>query len=298
MEFFSDSVNGLRPRTSETIPPQVWDGIVALVDNLITTGAFGLKFPCHCSDGNVTIGTNYQNLSSDIQAKIPKISWPLVQSANSTGGPTEGNNQPDTLTILDIVQYTHRAIGKPIETSYHSHCSSHHLKFDIAQGKSEFCESINETFQRNGIAFHLNENGNIERLSPPVLRELVAATHFSTGDPTLDGMLEQSKTKFISPDIQVRKEALDTLWQCFERLKTLDDPADKKKSIAARIARQCPGENFPERITSECKEMKEIGNNFHIRHAEVGKEQLCSPRQIDYLYHRLYCLINLLLQRD
>lgn len=299
MDFFSDRENGPTPRTKESIPQEVWNGIVVVFETLVTTGAFGKKFPEMCPDVgvNATIGTNVDNLRIDLQARIPRIGWPTTYSFKGSWGQQEIPDPQKLLAIMDLLEFCHRSIGKPIDLYYHSGYRHQHLNFQAEEGQHEFRESINELFSRNGIAFHLSDEGKIERLGPSVLRELLAATQFSTGDATLDRMIEQSKVKFSSPDIAVRKEALDTLWDCFERLKTIDGP-DKKKSIEARIARQCPGENFPERITSECREMREIGNNFHIRHAEVGKEQLCSPRQIDYLYHRLYCLINLLLQRD
>jgi hypothetical protein len=57
----------------------------------------------------------------------------------------------------------------------------------------------------------------------------------STGDMVLDQMLEESRTKFSNPVPAIRREALERLWDCWERLKSLEYPTDKKRSIGALL---------------------------------------------------------------
>jgi hypothetical protein len=51
-----------------------------------------------------------------------------------------------------------------------------------------------------------------------------------------------------------------------------------------------------ERVNKEMMELTEIGNNFMIRHTEVGKTPVDDPDQIDYLFHRIFSSIRLILK--
>jgi len=44
------------------------------------------------------------------------------------------------------------------------------------------------------------------------------------------------------------------------------------------------------------RRLTEIGNTFMIRHTEVGKTPVEDPDQIDYLFHRIFSSIRLLLK--
>ena len=50
-DYFSDRENGPRARTEQVISPEVWAGLVATVQALVNSGAFGLCFPERCPDG-------------------------------------------------------------------------------------------------------------------------------------------------------------------------------------------------------------------------------------------------------
>ena len=66
-----------------------------------------------------------------------------------------------------------------------------------------------------------------------MLAEVLAHSSFRTGDEELDHLLEKSHRKFIDPDINIRWESLEALWDAWERLKTLGG-SDKKSG-----ARRC-----------------------------------------------------------
>jgi len=44
-------------------------------------------------------------------------------------------------------------------------------------------------------------------------------------------MLEEASRKALDPNPQTRREAVERLWHSWERLKTIENPNDKKKSI-------------------------------------------------------------------
>jgi hypothetical protein len=57
-QLFSDREFGQKPRKEQEIPPNVWGGIVAVIEPLVETGAFGIDFPKQCSDGQGPVGTD------------------------------------------------------------------------------------------------------------------------------------------------------------------------------------------------------------------------------------------------
>jgi hypothetical protein len=286
MEYFSEKENGPIARTQQTISSNVWGGIVAIVQSMISSGAFGEDFPYTCPDGSVTCGTDESSFSLALKSEISNIpSWPLPNYSY----------EPDTLMAIDFIQFCYRVASKPIHLEYHEYCKHYHLRFDREAGRIEFREKVNRIFSRNGLAYQLEEDGDIVRLFPPVLDEHLRSTVFRTGDTTLDEMLEESRKKFLNPDIVVRREALERLWDSWERIKTLVHPADKKQSILLLIEKASADNNFRSILNCEARSLTDIGNTFHIRHTEVSQTRLEDSKHIDYLFHRLFALIQLLL---
>ena len=302
MEYFSDREKGPRPRTEETISPLVWGGIGAVVKTLVSSGAFGFRFPETCPDGAGTAGTDENLLSLALKAEIPELDWPLKTDPMHPMPTWAGNRQeqesvvPGTLIVLDFIEFCYQSIGKPIQDSYHSFFRHYHLTFDEQEGQEEFRVNINRIFGRNGVAYQLSPSGQIERLAPLGLRELLSAPSFLSGDTSLDRMLEDARRKFLNPAVVVRQEALECLWDCWERLKTLDNQ-DKKVSIAKRLVSVAPEVAFRERLDKEGKELTDIGNKFHIRHKEVTQIPITIPAHLDYLFHRMFSFIQLLLHK-
>ena len=180
---------------------------------------------------------------------------------------------------------------------YDAFSGHYHLNtFDRQNGQEEFLQKIESVFARNGLAYKLEETGQIVRLAPPVIRELLQASTFQTGDSHLDSLLELARGKFLDPDPSVRSESLEKLWDAWERLKTVVCPSDKKKSIRILLDKAAPDANFRERLEKEARELTDIGNSFTIRHHELGKIPIHLNEQVDYLFQRLFALIYLLLK--
>ena len=53
---------------------------------------------------------------------------------------------------------------------------------------------------------------------------------------------------------------------------------------------------FREQLENEAVWLTEIGNKFMIRHTEVGKVPIVESTQVDYLFHRMFAAIRLLLK--
>jgi hypothetical protein len=129
---------------------------------------------------------------------------------------------------------------------------------------------------------------------PPVLFEAMGNLPPS-GDATLDTLLRDARAKFRDPAPATRAEATEKLWDAWERLKSLEVHGNKRLSVA-RLLDQCSPElKFRGLLEQEAKELTEIGNAFHIRHFETDKVAIQRAEHNDYLFHRMFALIHLLL---
>jgi hypothetical protein len=205
---------------------------------------------------------------------------------------------PTTMQVLDLVEFAYGKIAEPHQESYHDYYRHHHLRFNRAEGQERFRAEINQIFERNGLAYELLESGHVERIAPEVLREPLSQTIFRTGDDTLDELLERSRARFLSPNPAIRRESLESLWDAFERVKSLELPADKRESTKRILDRASNEPHFRDILEDEASLLTRIGNDFMIRHTEVGKTPVADDDHVDFLFHRLFAVIRLLLKKS
>jgi hypothetical protein len=129
----------------------------------------------------------------------------------------------------------------------------------------------------------------------PVLRTVIAGA-FKTGDATLDELLGVAQSKFLSGNADLRKEALEKIWDAWERLKTLEIGKDKKDSARVLLDKATGDPAFRQTLDDEARALSAIGNSYMIRHTEVGKTSLSSPEQVEYLFHRMFSLMRLIMR--
>lgn len=132
------------------------------------------------------------------------------------------------------------------------------------------------------------------RVVPPVLFEAMG-TLPPSGDHTLDSLLRDASTKFRDPVPKARTEAVEKLWDAWERLKSLEVEGNKRMSVAKLLENAAPEPTFRALLEAEARALTDAGNTFHIRHFETDKVAIASPEQGDYLFHRLFALMHLLL---
>ena len=127
---------------------------------------------------------------------------------------------------------------------------------------------------------------------------MLAQALFQTGNTQLDELLETARRKFLNHDPAVRREALEKLWDAFERVRTLEPPhdANKKASVVGLLERALPEPNMRARMNDEFLALGDIGNKFMIRHTEVGKIPISSSEDVDYLFHRMFAAIRRVLR--
>lgn len=159
--YFSDNEKGTKSRESTTINHEVWGSIFALIDSLMTKGAFGLNFPEICDDGTDVIGTDFNNMKLAIRAEIPDIKKLSTRIIDNDAFGRVQDYTPPTLAILDLIQFCYRNVAKPIQENYHPYLKHHHLNLIPKKGKIEFRDKINLILARNGLAYELEQEGTI-----------------------------------------------------------------------------------------------------------------------------------------
>ncbi|NOZ22869.1 MAG: hypothetical protein GXP25_17465 [Planctomycetes bacterium] len=285
MDYFSDRERGPRARTKLEVEAPAWGGLITLINSYISKGGFGIDFPEACPDGGGPTGTDAHAFGLALRAEIPDIDWPL-----------RADTIPRTLSALDLVEFCHRHVAEPIGGSYHSFYWHSHLSFDRSKGQADFTDRVNRILSRNGVAFALESDGTVTRLAPPVLDEELRRAAFDTGDATLDALLEAARARFLDPDPATRREALEKLWDAWERLKTVEPGTDKKASATSLLDKAADEPNYRKLLEDEAKALTKIGNKFRIRHSETTQVEIQTEDQVDYFFHRLLALILLLVR--
>ncbi len=297
--YFSDRELGPRARTEPTVSPVAWGGIAVLVEALASSGAFGASFPQECPDGNAICGNDTDSLKSAIEAEIEGLSWPLQRDEVDEDDfmQTRKPWAPPTLVALDFIEFAWRNVALPVQGKHHDYYRHHHLSFDSTQGRSAFATDVNRILARNGLAYEITENGEVRRILPAVIGDMLARAYFRTGDQLLDVMLDESRRKFSDPDPLIRREALERLFDSWERIKTLADN-NKAKSAKLVLDMASPDPAFRRLLEKEAFELREIGNSYLLRHHERSQTPVIDTDHVDYLFHRLYALVDLVIRKN
>lgn len=282
--FYSDRVNGAVARTHEELPEATSDGLQALVQRRIDADFLAEEFPSYCSDGNGIEGTNNFSIGPDITALVPGATWPLWEK------------EPDDATLFDIIEYVGQRVSKPSNGHYHSFMRHYELNFDQAAGRAQFRAEVNQLLSRGGTVYEMNSQMQIERVGSAEVQTALRSLRPDTGDSTLDQLLETARRLYLSRNPADRASAIEKLWDGFERLKTLDDPSDKKRSISALLA-HISDPAIRALIDEEMSDLTKIGNSFQIRHYEVGKHPIPTDAQ-DYIATRMVSVIVYLLDQS
>lgn len=292
MNYLGARENGPPIQNQDAITPAAWQGIVGLIHTYLRTAMFAEDFPDRsCTDQGFVeaiTGCNERHFYLRLTGDHPDVPVPL-----------DPNVVPETIQALEIVEFCHQHVSTPIDPVAHEYFAHrHYLRFRRDLGQEEFSREINSILGRNHLAFELQPNGEVRRLLPPVLREALASAEFTSEDPELNRLLDSARRKFSSPDFVVRYEALQDLWHAFERLKTLEPPRDDmRQSSAALIARVSQEPSVQAMLDEEMRRnLNEFGNGFFIRHANAQQVRLQTSEEIDYLFHRLFAVIRLLLR--
>lgn len=284
--YWTDQEYGARPRTLDVIDERVWNGLRSLITTRLDDGSFGFRFPEECPDRGPAYGSNSHAFGDMLRAEVEDIDWPLPEK-----------RLPSTDVILDLLVFCADSVGKPIEGAYHPYYKHHHISWDRQAGLARFLSDVNRILARNGVAYELTPDGEARRLLPEPLSRVLRSMVFKTGDDETDRLLETARRLIASPKEDDRRDAVEKLWDAFERVKTLEPGSDKPKQADALLDRAAvPGTGFRRILGEEAFALTRIGNTFRIRHSEANQERLTSLEHVDYLFWRMFAFLRIVLK--
>jgi hypothetical protein len=291
--------------TEETISVSVWNGIVALINDLIDKNCLSEDFSEYCLDDRTSIcGFDRIAFQDSVKSRLPDIDIPInrkneFQEEMDIFGIAQKTipNEIDTSITFDLIEFVYSHISDPIQKSYHSYFQHHHYVFEDGHETQEnFRNEINDIFSSNGIVFFLDENGEMKRIIPDEYEEIFDYEYL-TEDDRLNDLIDDAINHFKKSCSDDREIALEKLWDAFERLKTYNKEDNKKVSIEKLINLAASGnEQMKQKLSTECKELTDIGNNFQIRHFETDKSEITDSTHVEYLFYRLLSFIHLIVK--
>lgn len=307
---FSERKKGLPVRDQEILSDRAWHGLISLVDNLIDNNFFGKSFPYICGNCGRNGGFDNGRLNSTLYAELGIENGWIHFKTNCLENDYRNDYCRDkkitdeelSWIALDLIEFCFQYCAMPKEKKSFSGCWSHggveYTEYDVESFREEWHKKINNFFSKHGLAYELNEKGEVIRLLNEVFKTDFAY-FIQTNDDELDRLLQKAKDKFLKPKIEERQEAIMFLWDAWERIKTLDgSKALSIESIFLGITKEKGA--FFDFFNEEGKKLTGLGNgnlgNFIIRHSEIGKVSIEDPMLIDYFFHRLFCLITLILK--
>ncbi|WP_436517134.1 AbiJ-NTD4 domain-containing protein [Ekhidna sp. To15] len=299
-EYFSDNELGKQERVKEELPVSVWNGIVAVYEKFKAENHFSSSFPEQCPDRLGICGFDDSLFEDRVKAEIPNLNVPIQRKQEEVPVFMEWESRTvktvvDKYSTLDFLEFCHQHIKKPIKGTFHDFFGHYHLTFqDDLETKKVFRDELNKLFERNGIVFFLNNQGQINRTTPEVFQTLTNKI-FQTPDHRLNELTELAYDKFILPKLDDRINALEKIWDAFERVKTY---YSSKKNVSADQLLDLVSKgntHLKDELTKEAKSLTDIGNKFQIRHFETDKIEITDNKHIDYLFYRMISLIHLIL---
>lgn len=155
---------------------------------------------------------------------------------------------------------------------------------------NNFAYEVNVLLENNGFVYRLL-GGKFE------FRQLHLQTKEIIKEEGLKDLINHATTLYSSSNVSDKQIAVEKLWDAFERLKTYHSDLDKKES-AEKIVRAISNKNdaCKELFDDEFKKLTSIGNQFRIRHHEIGKIGITDNNYYDYFFQRCFALINLALK--
>lgn len=153
----------------------------------------------------------------------------------------------------------------------------------------QFSNRINAILSMNKLPYSLN-NGII------LGTQIVAIKDEQIGIAPEVGVTELLQKAQHCYNNGNKEDAVEKLWDAFERLKTIYVNCDKKQSVT-KIVDIISKENskYKDILNTEFQALSYIGNNFRIRHHETDKIEINDDRYYDYFFSRCVSLISLVL---
>lgn len=296
MELFSER-NGFRKPIEKTdiITKPAYCALFNVCENYLINLAY--KYPVDCPDGKGVYDINRESLSDAMYIEIPDLYRDIHECIEKPGGCWETDNDDyDQYALLDYIEYIANNIRDYQEGSYHSFFSHTHLSFlKSSECFEDFQNEINTIFKKTGLQYILTDSKRIERVTEnsDVIKNAFDTVQHLQEQGAKD-LIEEALVLYKSPRPESRRDAMEKIWDAFERIKTYYPNLNKKQSADKVIDNISQGNaDYKNMIEEEFHKLTSIGNSFRIRHHETDKIDITDPNFYDYFFER--CLSTVLL---
>lgn len=262
------------------------------------------KYPNYCPDNsNLICGINDDTFFLVVSKRIPDLYYGYPPESYPYD-PFGGNRKKESrklYSILDFVEFIAQGIKTVIKGKYHDYFSHYELSFiDDNKDFESFRAEINEAFDMCGLLYNLTEERIVERIVDDgfIIEE---------SKTLIETVPEKELKKLIEESIKLHKSrnpddchlATEKIWDALERLKTIyiDEETDKKASATKVISQMANSdEDYINLFSTEFVYLTNVGNNYRIRHHEIGKKDIPDDGYYDYFFSRCFSLIMLALK--
>lgn len=261
------------------------------------------KFPEYCSDfPNLVCGLNEDTFHLVIDKAIPGFCFghPSIEDHVVNEAVLDGWTINPYL-LLDYIEFIASGMKTMKKNEYHSYMAHYHLSFTHGDEDFElFRKEINDLFELCGLLYNLTEERIVERIvDDGFLIEESRSLIESTPELELKKLIEESIKLHKSRNPDDCHLATEKIWDALERLKTIyiDDETDKKASANKVISQMANSdEDYINLFSTEFVYLTNVGNNYRIRHHEIGKKDIPYDGYYDYFFSRCFSLIVLALK--
>lgn len=226
---------------------------------------------------------------------FPPVRDRLLEELGYVPWPISPDSPPGTERVLDLVEFFFRHVAKPTKWEHTWEDDFVPTEYSVAHGRYEYTVQINGMFERFNHPYRL-QKGVINRKGSDVLDVRTAIGDLRTNDSHLVKLLNGAVSNFFDRSGGKKLEALCSIVDAFERLKTLEG-TDKKASAEAVIARLSPDESVRAHLTEHFLTLTRIANQFTIRHHERDRIELSDDSLVDYLFYGYFNLVRLILEK-
>jgi hypothetical protein len=206
----------------------------------------------------------------------------------------------DQYALLDLIEFFAQNI-KDISERWNNERYQNYQTIDCLDSSDifkSFQEAINEIFTESGLLYELTDEKIIERIveNSPLTKEIENNFEEVREKGTRE-LLKDAVALYKTPNPAARQDSVEKIWDAFERLKTYYTKLNKKHSVERIVNDMANGnDDFAELFDNEFMRLKDIGNNYRIRHHETDKIEITDVRYYDYFFNRCLSLIALAIQ--
>ena len=263
------------------------------------------KYPEQCPDGHGCCGIDHEQFRMDLRYEIPTL---YRDNADCIAVPTvhfnifssnDEEDEYDQFALLDLIEFFAANVRDVVVGSFHSYFGHHHLTCQNSRNVcAQFRDEINDIFRKTGLLYELNTDLQVERIvenSPltPAVESAIAAVK----EAGARELLQEAILLHRSPYPADIRDAVEKLWDAYERLKTYYTTMNKAKSAEKIVIDMAAGQApYVTLFDTEFRALTKIGNDYRIRHHETDKVEITDVRYYDYFFNRCLSLIALAIQ--